>query len=170
MKSVLLSVIIVCLCACALTSCKPGCKDVTCLNDGECIAGGTCKCPGRWGGAYCDSLCPQAFEGNNCNIPSRSKFIRAWNATTSSGATGTRQHTLFVTNGPIVQQIVLTNFNNEHYTVIGTITEPTKFEIYPQNATGSFTGIVTGSGYLNGDNLAVDLTKDGVSYFANCNR
>lgn len=153
-----------------LNGCKPGCKDVTCLNDGECVAGGTCKCVDRWGGLYCDSLCPQGYEGNSCNIPSRNKFIRAWNATTTSNATGSKQHTLFVTNGPIVPQIILTNFNDDHFTVVGTITGPNRFEIYSQNATGSYTGIITGSGYLNGDNLAVNLTKDGVDYFANCNR
>lgn len=153
-----------------LSGCKPGCKDVTCVNGGECISGGTCKCPDRWGGLYCDSLCPQGYEGNYCNIASRNKFIRAWNATTTANGGGSKQHALFITAGAIVPQIIITNFNDDNFTMIGTITGPNRFEIYSQNATGNFTGNVTGSGYLNGENLAVNLTKGGVDYFANCNR
>ncbi|HLP50986.1 MAG TPA: hypothetical protein VK154_08905 [Chitinophagales bacterium] len=168
MKSFLFSVLLVI--AFAISGCKPGCKDVSCLNDGECIAGGTCQCEGQWGGMYCDSLCPQGYEGIYCNIPSRNKFIRTWNATTSSPSTGMKEHSLFVTTGPIVQQILITNFNDEHFTVVGTITGKSKFDIMSQNATGNFTGVVVGSGYLNGDNMAINLTKGGVDYFANCNR
>jgi hypothetical protein len=154
----------------ALNGCKPGCKDVHCLNNGECMSGGSCKCPGRFGGQYCDSLCPIGYEGNYCNIESRNKFVRTWNATTSSNATGTREHTLYVTNGPIPQQIIITNFNNEGYTMVGTILDYNSFQIYSQNATGAYTGLVSGSGYINGSNMAMNLNKQGVDYFANCNR
>ena len=153
-----------------LTGCKPGCKDVHCHNSGECLAGGTCDCPGRWGGLSCDTLCPIGYEGTYCNIPSRNKFVRTWNATTSSNATGVRTHPLYVTNGPIVQQIIIDNFNNEGYTVVGTILDYDKFEIMTQNATGNYTGVINGSGYLNGSNMAINLTKQGVDYFANCNK
>ncbi len=154
----------------AFTGCKPGCKDVKCLHDGKCQAGGVCDCPGRWGGLYCDTLCPIGFEGTYCNIASRNKFVRTWNATTSSNVTGVIEHPLYVTNGPIPQQIIISNFNNENYTVVGTMLDFDKFEILTQNATGSYTGPVDGSGYLNGDNLAINLNKQGVDYFANCNR
>lgn len=152
------------------SACKRGCKDVNCLNNGECQVGGTCSCPGRFGGQYCDSLCPIGLEGEYCNVASRSKFVRTWNATTSSAVTGTIRHPLYVTNGPILQQIIITNFNNENYTVIGTMLDYDKFEINTQNATGSYTGVVNGSGYLNGSNMAINLTKQGVDYFANCNK
>ncbi len=153
-----------------LNGCKPGCRDVHCLNNGECMSGGSCKCPGRYGGQYCDSLCPIGYEGNYCNIPSRNKFIRTWNATTSSNVTGLRQHSLYVTDGPIVQQIIISNFNNAGYNVVGTMLDNDKFEIMPQNATGNYTGQVTGSGYLNGSNMAINLNTQGVDYFATCNR
>lgn len=168
MKKIIFVVLVSLLCI--MSGCKPGCKDVHCRNGGKCMAGGTCECRGRWGGLYCDSLCPIGYEGNYCNIPSRNKFIRTWSATTSSTVTGTTKHLLYVTNGPIVQQIIITNFNNESFTVIGTMLDYDKFEILPQNATGSYTGSVTGSGYLNGSNLAINLTKQGVDYFANCNK
>jgi hypothetical protein len=170
MKITLISTIILFLSIGVFTGCKPGCKDVHCQNDGECKSGGNCECPGRWGGTYCDTLCPIGFEGNYCNIPSRNKFVRTWDATTSSPSTGSVHLSLYVTNGPIVEQIIISNFNNENYTVVGTITNYNSFDIMNQNATGSYPGPVVGSGYLNGTNLAINLTKQGVDYFANCNR
>jgi len=150
--------------------CKPGCKGVRCQNNGECQSGGNCDCTGRWGGALCDSLCGIGYEGTYCNVPSRNKFVRTWNATTSSNVSGVVTHALYVTNGLIVQQIVISNFNNEGYAIVGTMLDYDKFEILPQNATGNYTGPVSGSGYLNGNNMAINLTKLGVDYFANCNK
>jgi hypothetical protein len=134
------------------------------------MSGGTCKCPGRYGGLYCDSLCPIGYEGTYCNIASRDRFVRTWNATTSSNTTGVRTHPLYITNGPIVSQIIISNFNNENYTIIGSMLYPDRFEIPVQNATGAYTGQVSGSGYLNGTNLGINLSKQGADYFANCNR
>ena len=170
MKVVLNFFVILVLSLGALSGCKPGCKDVHCHNGGKCQSGGDCDCTGRWGGRYCDTLCPIGYEGSYCNIPSRNKFVRTWNASTSSITTGVVHHQLFVTNGPIVQQIIISNFNNENYTVVGTMLDWDKFEILTQNATGSYTGVVNGSGYLNGSNMAINLTKQGVDYFANCNK
>lgn len=44
------------------------------------------------------------------------------------------------------------------------------FEILPQNATGNYTGPVQGSGYINGEKLGINLTKQGIEYFADCNK
>lgn len=170
MRTALVALFLCCVLVFSIAGCKPGCKDVKCLHDGECLAGGTCDCKARWGGLYCDSLCAMGYEGTYCNIPSRNKFVRTWNATTASNSTGTVTHPLYITDGLIVQQIIISNFNNEGYNVIGTMTDYDKFEIMSQNATGNYTGTVSGSGYLNGDNLAVNLTRQGVDYFANCNR
>ena len=172
MKSVVFSLFILLLLAFSAAGCKLGCKDIHCQNNGECISGGTCGCKGRWGGLYCDSLCAIGYEGTYCNIPSRNKFVRTWNATTSSNSTGVVHHSLTVSNGVIVQQIIISNFNNENYSIVGTMLDYDKFEILSQNAIGNYTGMVNGSGYLNGSNMAVSLTKqaEGIDYFANCNK
>ncbi len=149
--------------------CQRACKDVNCLNGGEC-SNGQCRCTGRWSGSNCDTLCPIGLEGRYCATPSSVKFIRTWQATTSSTATGTVNHTLTITQGSFLQDLVISNFNGEGFTVHASILDYNSFEILPQNATGSYTGYVEGSGYLNGDNLAVNLTKEGVDYFANCNK
>lgn len=151
-------------------ACKQGCKDVNCLNDGECLSGGSCSCKGRWGGPSCDSLCPIGLEGTYCNVTSRTRFVRTWNASTTMSGSAVVKHPLYIANGPIIQQIIITNFNNENYTMVGTLLDYDKFEILTQNATGNYTGVVSGSGYLNGENLAIDLNKQGVNYFANCNK
>lgn len=151
-----------------LSGCKPGCRDVNCQNGGEC-RNGQCNCTGRWSGAYCDTLCPIGWEGRYCATPSSIKFIRTWQATTTGNGNSIK-HPLTVSQGDIIQHIVISNFNNEGFSVVGSILDYNSFEILPQNATGSYTGPVQGSGYLNGNNLAINLTKEGVDYFANCNK
>ena len=71
-----------------------------------------------------------------------------------------------------MQQVIISNFNNENFSIVGTMLDYDKFEILPQNAIGNYTGMVNGSGYLNGSNMAVSLTKqvEGIDYFANCNK
>lgn len=151
-------------------SCKQDCKDVTCQNGGECTTGGICNCSGRWGGLYCDSLCPLGYDGNYCTTLSKTKFIRTWNASTSSSVTGTVQHPLYVTSGGGPEKIVITNFNNEGFSMIGYMSGKDKFDIVSQNATGTYTGNVNGSGRMSGENMTIDLTKQGVNYFAICNK
>lgn len=151
-----------------LNACRKGCKNIDCQNGGECF-NGSCRCEGRWSGLYCDTLCPIGFEGRYCAALSRTKFIRTWNATTSS-VNGSVQHQLTVTAGSFAEQIIISNFNNEGFTVTASMLDFDKFEILTQNATGSFTGVVSGSGYLNGQKMGVNLTKQGIDYFADCNK
>lgn len=158
----------ICLLLLQLNACRKGCKNVECQNGGECF-NGSCRCEGRWSGLYCDTLCPIGFEGRYCASLSRTKFIRTWNATTFS-TNGTNQHPLYVTAGSFAEQIVISNFNNEGFTVTASMLDYDKFEILPQNATGSYTGSVEGSGYMNGQKLGINLTKQGIDYFADCNR
>lgn len=150
-------------------SCQRACRDIECRNGGRCV-NGQCRCEGRWSGDYCDTLCPIGLEGRYCATVSSVKFIRTWNATTTSPQTGTLKHPLYVTAGTSYVRINISNFNNEGYTVVGTMLDYNRFEIYSQNATGSYTGKVEGSGYLNEDKLAINLTKQGIDYFANCNK
>ena len=156
----------------ALTNsgCKRACKDVTCFNGGDCNSSGMCNCVNRWGGLNCEEFCPLGYEGSFCNQLSRRNVIRTWNATTTSPNTGTVQHPLYITEGTTAEKIIINNFNNEGYTMIGYFSGKGKFDIVSQNATGSFTGIVDGAGNLNGDKLTIDLTKEGINYFASCNK
>lgn len=149
-------------------SCRKGCKDVQCQNGGECF-NGTCRCPGRWSGILCDTLCPIGYEGRYCASLSRTKFLRTWNATTTAPGSLVK-HLLTISADNFAEGIIITNFNNEGFTVKASMLDYNSFEILPQNATGSYTGPVEGSGYLNGDKLGINLTKQGVDYFADCNK
>ena len=53
--------------------------------------------------------------------------------------------------------------------MIGYMSGRDKFDIITQNATGTYTGQVNGAGRLTDDKLTIDLTKQGISYFAICN-
>lgn len=154
-----------------IDSCKRSCNDVTCFNNGTCDSNsGMCICAGRWGGLACDSLCQVGYEGANCNVVSRTKFIRTWNATTTSVVNGKVEHPLYVTAGAGIEKIVISNMNGDNYACIGTMTGRDKFDIISQNAMGEYTGNINGSGKLNGDKLVIDFTKAGVAYFSNCNK
>jgi hypothetical protein len=169
MKTVMLIFLLVTTLMVGVQSCKPGCADKQCLNGGECRSG-RCQCEGRWSGESCDSLCAIGYEGRFCATPSSVKFLRTWNAVTTAPGLPESKHTLTITQGNIVQRIVISNFNGEGFNVVGTILDYNRFEILPQNATGSYTGPVDGSGYLNGNKLGINLTKQGIDYFANCNK
>jgi hypothetical protein len=159
-------------CALLLTgSCKRACSDVTCFNSGTCDANtGMCSCAGRWGGEQCDSLCKLGYEGIYCNIASRDKLMRTWNATTTSVVSGKVEHQLVVTAGTGIEKIIISNMNGENYACIGTMTGKDKFDIVSQNAMGEYTGIINGSGQLKGEKLVIDFTKAGAAYFSNCNK
>ncbi len=81
-----------------------------------------------------------------------------------------KNNVLIIGSRGTVGKACVTLFEEHDYTVIGTMLDYDKFEINTQNATGSYTGVVNGSGYLNGSNMAINLTKQGVDYFANCNK
>lgn len=169
MKMPALAVLFLITISCSVESCQRACRDVHCLNGGHC-SNGQCRCEGRWSGANCDTLCPIGWEGRYCATPSSLKFIRTWQATTTATGGVAVHHTIDITQGAFIQQLVISNFNNEGFTVTASLLDYDRFEILPQNATGSYTGPVEGSGYLNGDHLAINLTKNGVDYFANCNK
>jgi hypothetical protein len=152
-----------------LTACKNTCRDVNCLNGGSCDHG-LCDCAFQYGGKYCDTLCPLGFEGDKCDVQSRQKFIRTWSAITTSSDGHSSSSLLKVQAGSAITYVNIQNFNNEGFNVIGIISGKYAFAIYQQNAMGSYTGLVSGSGNLNGDKLVINLTKEnGINYFASCN-
>jgi len=153
----------------AFAGCRNGCADVTCLNGGSC-KDGECECTYRYGGRYCDTFCAAGYEGLNCSVASRQKYLRQWNATTRSTLGVTVKHTLNIAPAGNINNFYIINFNNEGYTIIATVSASTTFDIYPQNASGSYTGKVSGSGHIEGNRLSINLTKQGgPDYFADCN-
>lgn len=150
--------------------CRESCRNVTCLNGGTC-EDGDCICPFRYGGRNCELNCNYGYEGLSCATEVRQKYIRTWNATTTSSL-GTVNHPLYITKtqGNSVQTFIIENFNNEGYGFRASILSNTTFEILEQKAFGNDTSLVSGSGYLNGENLAINLVKNGVTYFAICNK
>ena len=147
--------------------CKRACKDITCHNGGSC-SNGYGNCTFQYGGEYCDSLCPQGYQGVFCNTPIRDQFIRGWSATINSSAGGTIHQPLNITAGSSITYVNVSNF--EGFNFVGIIATANSFSFSAQNATGNYTGTISGSGVLNGTNLLINLTRqDGVSYIANCN-
>lgn len=151
-----------------LSACKSKCADTSCMHGGICNDG-SCDCRLWYGGKNCEQECPLGYGGENCNIEVREKFFHQWSAVTTSTA-GTKNHSLPITGGPSISTFYIGNFNGDSFTVIATVSNKYTFDIFTQNATGHYTGTVSGSGYLSGTKLAIDLTiQNGTHYFSNCN-
>jgi hypothetical protein len=152
-----------------IAGCKNACKDISCLHGGTC-KDGTCNCAYGFGGKFCDTACPAGYEGEFCSIVIRDKFMRQWSAVTNSSSGGTVNHALYITAGTAMSNINISNFDNENFSVVGTVSGTYTFDIFTQNATGSYTGSVSGSGKLNGQKLSIDLVnQNGIHYFVTCN-
>ncbi len=150
------------------SSCNRACKDVDCLHGGSCDKG-TCDCNFQYGGQFCDSLCPAGYTGEFCNTEIRAQFIRQWSATITSSSGPIVQQQLVITAGPGISTVVVSNFDNQGFNFTGVIATGNSFS-FSQNAMGNYTGLVSGSGIINGSNLSINLTKqDGTVYVADCN-
>lgn len=151
-----------------LNNCKSKCADTSCMHGGVCNDG-SCDCKLWYGGKNCEQPCALGYGGDNCNVLVREKFIRTWSAITTSTA-GTKNHSLQIKAGPSLSTFYIANFNGDSFTVIATVSNKYTFDIFTQNATGHYTGTVSGSGYLSSSKLAIDLTiQNGTHYFTNCN-
>lgn len=162
---ILLSVLFIAL---AYAGCKDACDGQVCLNSGTC-KDGECECVGRYGGENCDTFCPVGYEGKNCEIQNRAKFIKPWSSHTRSSDGADVKHALIISAGGSVSSIYISNIASQAYNVVGTVSGKTTMDIYPQNATGNYTGKVSGSGYIQNNKLAINLTlENGVNYFMEC--
>jgi hypothetical protein len=148
--------------------CNRACKDIDCLHGGSCDKG-TCNCNYAYGGQFCDSLCPAGYTGEFCTTEIRAQFIRQWSATITSSSGPAVQQQLSITAGAGISTVAVSNFDNQGFNFTGVVATGNSFS-FSQNATGSYTGMVSGSGVVNGTNLLINLTKqDGTVYVANCN-
>lgn len=162
---ILLSIVAV---AFAYAGCKNACNDMVCLNSGTCNDG-KCECVGRYGGVNCDTFCPVGYEGDNCEIQNRAKFIKHWSSHTRSSGGADIKHALNISAGPTISTVVISNIASQAYSVVGTISGRYTMDIYQQNATGNYTGKVSGSGYIQNSKLAINLTlESGEEYFMEC--
>lgn len=148
--------------------CNNACDGQVCLNGGTCNDG-LCECAGRYGGENCDTFCPVGYEGNNCEIQNRTKFVKQWSAHTRSSAGADVKHALNISPAGSISTVYISNIASQAFTVTGTISGRTTMDIYQQNATGNYTGKVSGSGYIQNNKLAINLTmENGVNYFMEC--
>jgi hypothetical protein len=154
--------------ALAYTGCKNACKDTLCLNSGTCNDG-KCECVGRYGGVNCDTFCPVGYEGDNCEIQNRAKFIKNWSSHTRTSAGADFKHALVVSAGSSISTVVISNIAGQAFSVVGTVGGRTNMDIYQQNALGNYTGKASGSGVYSDRKLTINLTlENGTTYFMEC--
>jgi hypothetical protein len=68
---------------------------------------------------------------------------------------------------------VWTKFSNvagQAFSLRGTVSAKNRIEFYEQNAQGSFTGLVDGSAVINGDEMSINVRKNGIDYFTKAKR
>lgn len=123
------------------TSCnKDECKDVVCQNGGTCVSG-TCTCP-------------TGYEGTNCEILSRDKFVGKY-VGTEICTIGTDSYTMELSKNSDNLKITLTNLYNQQFTAICNMTSKTTFSFSGSQGSATFSG----TGELTGtSNLKVTYT------------
>jgi len=150
------------------SNCNKACEGVTCYNGGSCDkATGKCKCKYQYYGVSCDTLCSPGKEGDSCKTLSKYKFIGVWQGNcTNASSTNTISNLIDISDNSGDVLIKLSNFNEEAYGVVITVTGNDRFETnIPTNATGAYTGKIELSATLKNGNLTINLVKNGVNYF-----
>ncbi len=70
----------------------------------SCAYGGTCK------DGNC--LCQLGYEGEHCETITRDKFKGQWNVNEDGSLSSPSQFTASIENGPVINQVVIKNFQN----------------------------------------------------------
>jgi hypothetical protein len=145
--------IVIVVSAVSYTACnKNHCGNVVCLHLGVCNDG--------------SCLCPTGFEGNNCEILSRDKFIFTYNGGDTCDSAGYRQypiHLLAIAGDTL--ELKMTNFlNNLQDSAICTIQSTDSFSFIGSNNST----IYNGTGKLSHDTLIMyyNVVHDTITY--NC--
>ena len=119
------------------------CKDVNCLNGGNCVDG-TC-------------VCATGYEGTDCSTEMREKFLGTYllSGTDNMGNTYTNISTTIGASSSAVNKIVITIAGS--YTIPATLNSSTSFTIDPTTHSGfNFSG----SGSINGTTLSVTINQE----------
>ena len=85
-----------------------------------------------------------------------------------NSSTGNSGHdSISIIAGTSISYLNVSNFAGFNF--IGIVSDTYAFAVYSQRATGNYTDSVTGSAYLHGETLSINITKqDGTTYFAVC--
>ncbi len=74
------------------------CKTIICANGGVCN-GGACTCP-------------SGYEGSNCETTTRQKFEGNWTVFEKGSTTLAAQYYVKITDGPLITDVLIYNFNS----------------------------------------------------------
>lgn len=132
------------------TSCTEDlCKNVTCLNGGNCDANGAC-------------VCPAGFEGTTCQTLSRDKFVGTYNCSDAcTTGSGSYVNTITASNDSV--KVNLSNASGLS-TALGTTTSVygtcagNKITIPSQSVVGATATTIAGSGTMTGNVIAATYT------------
>ncbi|GBL35273.1 hypothetical protein EMGBS15_08680 [Filimonas sp.] len=80
-----------------------GCKHDKC-EQVSCAFGGVCK--------EGNCLCQTGYEGEHCETITRDKFKGQWNVNEDGTLSSPAQFTASIENGPMINQVVIKNFQN----------------------------------------------------------
>jgi len=116
------------------------CKDVNCLNGGNCVSG-TC-------------VCANGYEGTDCSTKSADKFVGTWNGVDVCSQNYTYTATI-AESSTEADKILITNFGGFGSSVVvsGTVSG-TAFSV-PGQVFGTVT--ISGSGSISSDGLTITI-------------
>lgn len=148
-------------------SCKKSCG-INCQHGGSCN-GNTCSCPDPYSGYNCDTMCTLGYEGYMCQTLSRTKFLGAWNCTSTNNLGNTTSYLITFTTTPNPLFMNMNNFNQVgSYPIVCTMTGKEQFSIdqTQQDSLGTLAGI-SGSGVMQNGTLVINISENSyVSFFA----
>jgi len=100
-----------------------------------------------------DKICNPGYEGKNCDVESRAKFVKTWNAVDVTPGGTQKIYTCGIANGSNVTSVIISNtFSNNFFdnNINATVSENTiTIASQKPDANGDYS--VSGSGsYING--------------------
>lgn len=123
------------------------CAAISCAYGGRCDDG---KC-----------ICPTGYEGDNCEIVSRAKFLHSWNVHETGTITANREYAIAIEAGDAPNRVIIKNMYNYFATnVSATIIKDTIF-VPNQQLNGK---IVFGKGYIYADTLDAPYSRITMRY------